>query len=76
VFEALQEYYAKRNNWDPLEKSYLFSTYFPTFEEFIALYSTDIRTIYYIGDISDERTVRFLNNCSGESFEIIKLEVQ
>jgi len=28
-----------------------------------------------MGDIVGENTVRFLNNCSGDGFEIIKLEV-
>ena len=48
-------------------------TYFPSLEEFIALYSSSIRKVYYMGDITDEKTVRFLNNCS-KSFEVIKLE--
>jgi hypothetical protein len=77
IFEALYGYYARRNCWDPLESySSLFCSYFPTFEEFIALYSSDIRTVYYMGDITEEKTVRFLNSCSGLSFEIIKLEVE
>jgi hypothetical protein len=75
VYESIQEYYTKKSIWDPLEESALFCTYFPSLEEFIALFSTDIRTVRYMGNIIDERTVRFLNSCSGESFEIIKLEV-
>jgi len=75
VFESIQEYYTKKSIWDPLEESALFCTYFPSLEEFIALFSTDIRTVRYMGNIIDERTVRFLNSCSGESFEIIKLEI-
>jgi len=52
----------------------LFCTYFPTLEEICVLFLTDIRTIYYMGDIIDERVVHFLNTCTGYSFEIIKLE--
>jgi hypothetical protein len=53
----------------------IFCTYFPSLEELLALYSTDIRTIYYIGDITDERSVKFLNSCTGPCFDIIKLEI-
>jgi len=55
------------------------SSYFPSYEEFLMLIMTDIRKIYYFGDITDERSVKFLNDVSGGrfedgSFEIIKLE--
>ena len=43
-------------------------------EEFIALSSSDIRVIYYMGDITNENTVRFLNE-DAENFKIIKLEI-
>lgn len=72
IFEALI-------NSQEKEKSHpliLFCTYFPSLEECIALYSSEIRKIYYMGDITDERSVRFMNKCAGLSFEVIKLEVK
>jgi hypothetical protein len=75
IFESIQEYYAMKGTCSSIDKSAIFCTYFPNIEEFTALYSTDIRTVYYMGDIVGENTVRFLNNCSGDGFEIIKLEV-
>lgn len=54
----------------------MFCSYFPSLEELLAIYTTDIRTIYYMGDITDERSVRFLNTCTETSFEIIKLEFE
>lgn len=55
-------------------------SYFPTLEEFIFLCHTNIRTIYYMGDIQEEKTVRFLNKLSKENienqFEIIKINLK
>jgi hypothetical protein len=76
VFQAIQSYYSLKAHWDLSDTSYIFCTYFPTLWEFISLYSTDIRTVYYMGDISDEETVRFLNGCYVPSFQIIKLELE
>ena len=73
IFEALFKYAASDKGCKDLA---WFCSYFPSLEEFIALYSTEIRTVYYMGSIQDEKTVRFLNNCQGPSFEIIKLEVE
>jgi len=53
-------------------------SYFPSYDEFMLLYMTDIRTVYYMGDIEDERAVQFLNAQTQaypeDGFEIIKLE--
>jgi len=57
----------------------LFSSYFPTLEEFILLTSTRIRSVRYMGEIEDERTVQFLNAHTGlypdDGFEIIKVQL-
>jgi hypothetical protein len=55
----------------------LFSTYFPSLEELLLLVYTPIRTIYFFGDIEDERVVKFLNSyknrkaVGSSDFEII-----
>ena len=74
IIECLFEYYSTIVLWDKSFKSVLFCTYFPSMEEFIALSSSDIRVIYYMGDITNENTVRFLNE-DAENFKIIKLEI-
>jgi len=57
----------------------LFSSYFPSLNEFLLLMTTDIRSVYYMGDLEDEKAVRFLNDLTrirpDDSFEIIKLEI-
>lgn len=47
----------------------LFSTYFPCLEELLLLAQTDIRTIYFFGDVEDERTVKFLNSYKNRKAE-------
>lgn len=60
-----------------LNPTILIATYFPTYEEFLTLYLTDIRTVYYFGSIEDEKTVKMLNAYTGydkdKGFEIIQL---
>lgn len=73
IYDAMRHYYIIRDI--VYNQPALFCSYFPNLGEFLALYSSDIRTVYYMGDITDEAAVRFLNNCL-EPFEIIKLEVQ
>lgn len=59
----------------------LLSSYFPSLEEFKLLLKTNIRKIYYLGDIEieNEKTVKFLNKHTlekpGGSFEIINLKI-
>lgn len=57
----------------------LFSSDFPTLDEFIVLSSTKIRTVRYMGEITDDRTVQFLNAHTHaypeDGFEIIKMEI-
>lgn len=74
IVECLFGYHSAKILWDGSYKSVLFCTYFPSMEEFIALFSSDIRTIYYMGDITNENTVRFLNE-DGKNFKIVKLEI-
>lgn len=60
------------------EECVLISTHFPSYEEFQALFETSVRKIYYMGDVNDEKAVRFLNahsKASEEGFEIIKLNI-
>lgn len=67
-------YYAMRSSCDNIEETSLFCTYFPSLEEFRSIFITDIRLIYYMGEITDAETVKFLNTCSGKSFKIIQLQ--
>jgi hypothetical protein len=58
-------------------------TYFPDFEELRVLWQTDIRTIYFFGDINNEEAANFINDINGEygesepemAFEVINLKV-
>ncbi len=61
----------------------LFSTYFPSYDEFLLLFLTPIREVYYFGDVTDEKAVKLLNAHTkffGEhqsaSFQIIKLNFE
>jgi hypothetical protein len=74
IFEAVLQYQTLKIKTEEDEPTYLFATYFPSLEEFRALYSTDIRTIYYLGDITDKNTVKFLNETICP-FKIIKVEI-
>lgn len=62
-----------------LSDLYIMCSYFPSLEEFLFLCHTDIRIVYYIGEILDEMTVRFLNRLSMENsengFETIKINL-
>jgi hypothetical protein len=57
----------------------IFCSDFPSLDEFMTLFLTKIRTVYYFGDIKDEKAVMFLNKHTGtypeNGFEIIKLEL-
>ena len=72
IFEVLVQFGTSR-------EGELFSSYFPTLEEFILLTSTRIRSVRYMGEIEDERTVQFLNAHTGlypdDGFEIIKVQL-
>ena len=66
--------------YDALIPDILFCSYFPSLEEFKTLcYMTDIRKIYYMGEITDEEAVKFLNKQTKKDpqngFEIIKLKI-
>lgn len=74
ITEAICMYYAMRSSCDNIEETSLFCTYFPSLEEFRSIFITDIRLIYYMGEITDAETVKFLNTCSGKSFKIIQLQ--
>jgi len=62
-----------------LSPDIMFSSYFPSLEEFKAIGITDIRTVYYMGDITDPEAVKFLNvltrSNKDDGFEIIKLKI-
>ena len=62
----------------PREAPVLFSSYFPSYEDFMLLMYTRIRTVYYMGDIENPKTVQFLNDHTAgdrsDGFEIVKLE--
>lgn len=45
---------------------FILSSYFPSLEEFRLLYRTDIRQVYYMGEIDDEKAVEFLNSYTRE----------
>lgn len=57
----------------------LFSSYFPSYYEFLLLLLTPIRTVYYLGDVHDERAVSLLNahtaSAPQDGFEIIGLKI-
>lgn len=57
----------------------LFSTYFPSYYEFLLLLQTPIRTVYYLGDVDDEKAVSLLNAHTlavpGLGFQIVSLKV-
>lgn len=59
-------------------KPVIFCSFFPSLDDFNLLLKTKIRTVYYMGDIEDEETVKFLNILTREkpeeSFEIINLK--
>lgn len=74
IFEAILQYQTLRIKTDREEPAYLFSTYFPLLDEFRALYLTDIQTIYYMGDITDKATVKFLNETACP-FKIIQIKM-
>lgn len=73
IIEALLCYYAMRSIWDFNDEPCIFCTYFPSLEEFKSIFITDIRLIYYMGEITDAETVKFINTCSGKSFKMIQL---
>lgn len=70
IFNVLHNY-LKLN--EEKKNPVLFSSCFPSLDELIFIYETDIRTIYFFGDIENENVVDFLNKFT--DFEIIKLEV-
>lgn len=43
---------------------YLFSTYFPTLPELMMVHSIGIKNIYFFGDITDPRCVKYFNEHS------------
>jgi hypothetical protein len=57
----------------------LFSSYFPSYYEFLLLLLTPIRTVYYLGDVHDERAVSLLNahtmSAPVDGFEVIALKI-
>jgi len=57
---------------------YLFSTYFPSYSDFMLLHLTTIRTVYYMGDADDAQAVQFLNmhtlHQTTNGFELINIK--
>ena len=60
IISAVLEYNVSSRNSSDDEEA-LFSTYFPNFSELQVLHNTQIRTIYFFGDISDTKSAKFLN---------------
>jgi hypothetical protein len=64
---------------DFFEEPLMVSSYFPSIQEFLFLSHTELRTVYYMGVITDGRAVRFLNdltkNNPDKGFEIIKIKI-
>lgn len=77
VIKALFEWavlYKTHNPYDDV--TYLFTSYFPNKEEFLALMLTDIRVIYFFGDIDDEHAVKMINKQTekgDDGFNMIRL---
>ena len=66
------------------EETVLFCSYFPSYHDFQLLLCTDIRTIYHLGEVDDEKAVKLLNagtnqekeTKSGDlSFQVIRLKM-
>lgn len=81
VSEAVVSYFKDFRHINEKEPFILLSSYFPSLEEFKLLLKTNIRKIYYLGEIEikNEATVKFLNTHTRknpkESFEIINLKI-
>jgi hypothetical protein len=81
VSEVIVGYFQDFRHVHEKEPFVLFSSYFPSLEEFKLLLKTNIRKIYYLGDIGieNEETVNFINRHTvekqGESLEIINLKI-
>ena len=83
VFDALQQFFSgpgykgiggrNENTQDPEEGGVAFLTYFPHVDELKLLYQSEIKKIYFFGDIDDEDSTNFINDLN--YFEIINIEI-
>ena len=66
-------------NFIGVNKPLIACSYFPSLEEFMFLSHTKLRTLYYMGVITDGRAVKFLNKITKDNpddgFEIIKIKI-
>ena len=59
-----------------LSGCYIFCTYFPRVQDLTLLIGTGIKTLYFLGDITDQEAVRFMRevNSDHKCLEIVRLE--
>lgn len=81
IVAAILSWYKHHGAQNPYEdKTYLFSSYFPSMQDLLAILLTPIRSVYFFGDIDKEDAAILLNDHNrhgglSQRIELIRLHV-